>query len=120
MHACPADELMTNNGLRRTKDRHALLALFTEGRAWTAAQLHRKVRTADLSTVYRNVNALVAKGVLTETHVHGHEAYFELASLPHHDHRVCTRCDAAECVPCPGNLPQEHRLELIGTCATCA
>lgn len=120
MHHCAAETLMTSNGLRRTKDRHALLSLFTEGRAWTASQLHLKIRSANLSTVYRNLNALVEKGVLTETHVHGHEAYFELAALPHHDHLVCTRCEAAECVPCPGNLPKAHRLELIGTCVACA
>lgn len=120
MHHCEVERDLGERGLRITKDRHAILKLFADRRAWTAAQIHKQLRGADLSTVYRNIRALEASGALAAAHVRGDEAYYELADLPHHDHLLCERCAAAECIPCPARKLATHRLELLGLCGACA
>ena len=107
-------------GLRRTARRSRLLQFFDEGRAWTAAELHRRLASSDLSTVYRNLHRLADKGVIIEVALSGGEARFESAKRPHHAHLLCARCGRAECVPCPADIATEHRLELRGLCSACA
>jgi len=108
------------SGLRRTKDRQQLLVLFAEKRTWTVAELHRRLGTADLSTVYRNVQKLLAAGVLNMAHLHDNQAHYEMAQRPHHAHLICNRCRAAQCVPCPvKGLDAEHLLEMRGLCPAC-
>ncbi|MDD5251996.1 MAG: transcriptional repressor [Patescibacteria group bacterium] len=106
-------------GLRRTAGRHRLFALLDEGRAWTARELHARLREKNLATVYRNLQALLKKGLLTEVSLRGHEARYELAERPHHAHLVCGKCRRAECVPCPIRLTASHHLELDGLCTAC-
>jgi len=120
MTAENSKELLNRAGLRNTQDRHDLLGLFEEQRAWTVAQLHQRLPTADLSTVYRNVSALIEKGLLREAGVRGKEAYYELAKRDHHAHAICRTCGAASCVPCPiESLGQDHALEMFTTCSDC-
>ena len=120
MHDCDIERTLERYGLRKTKDRHAILHLFSSSRTWSAAQLHRRLTTMDLSTIYRNILTLVERGILRETHVHGAETHYELSGLAHHDHLVCDRCDITECVPCPvRRLPMPHFLELRGRCSAC-
>lgn len=121
MHDHEIAAALERHGLRKTEDRKAILRTFTSRRTWSVAQLHRRLKTLDLSTVYRNVTALVERGVLKEAHSHGAENRYELAGLPHHDHLVCDRCDVTECVPCPvRRLSTPHFLELRGRCSTCS
>lgn len=104
---------------RSTATRQALLELFETRRAWTVKELHRQVPNADLATVYRNIQAMVADGVLQQACLPGAEARFERADAAHHAHRVCERCSAAECVPCPVKSRVEHHLEFHGLCGAC-
>ncbi len=114
------DRHLKDSGLRRTKDRQQMLVLFAENRTWTVAELHRRIGTANLSTVYRNVQKLLAAGVLKTAHLHDNQAHYELAQRPHHAHLICDRCQAARCVPCPiKGMEAEHVLEMRGLCSTC-
>lgn len=119
MHTCDIETQLEAAGLRKTKDRHAILKLFQENRTWTAAQIHEKHRISDLSTIYRNLQKLVELGLLTEVHAHSGETHYERTRTDHHDHLVCDTCDVTECVPCPVKNLQPHILELTGHCASC-
>lgn len=113
--------MLAANGLRNTADRRRILSLFMKDRAWTVAQIHADLADADLSTVYRNVNALVENGILQTVAVQGKETHYELASRGHHAHRICRSCGAAFCVPCPiGDVTDEHNLEIYFICADCS
>jgi Fe2+ or Zn2+ uptake regulation protein len=108
-----------NVARRRTAAKAALESLFGQPRAWTTRELHREVSAADLATVYRNVQAMLADGVIRQVCLPGAEARYERADAKHHAHRVCERCSAAECVPCPVRSQEEHHLEFHGLCAGC-
>lgn len=109
--------MLADNGLRNTADRRHILSLFMKDRAWTVAQVHEDLKDADLSTIYRNINALAENGLLTTAAVQGKETSYDLASRGHHAHRVCRECGVAFCVPCPiGDTGSEHALEIYTTC----
>lgn len=113
--------ILAANGLRSTTDRRRILSLFLKDRAWTVSQVHENLKSADLSTVYRNVNTLAEKGILRSVPVRGKETHYELAKRGHHAHRICRECGAVFCVPCPiGNATDEHSLEIYTVCAECS
>jgi Fe2+ or Zn2+ uptake regulation protein len=93
------------------------------------------------STTYRNLSVLEQAGVARR--VLGNDEYsrFELSEEltgRHHHHLVCLSCGVVEDFEAPspveqslaeamsklpistGFRPETHRLDLIGTCATCA
>jgi Fe2+ or Zn2+ uptake regulation protein len=104
---------------RQTAAKTALAALFEQRRAWTVRELHLALHGPDLATVYRNVQTMVADGAVCQACLPGTEARFERAAAAHHAHRVCARCSAAECIPCPVKSRIEHHLEFHGLCAAC-
>lgn len=131
---------------RQTRQRDALLqALQGSARALTPVELcelaQQQVATLNLSTVYRQLNALQELGVVTRVELPGQSARFEAACTDHHDvhgnqdhdhhhhHFHCTQCDRvfpihacpgtmAELAP-PGFQVQRHDLTLHGLCADC-
>jgi len=115
-----AQTFLKKHGLRTTKDRCALLQLFAKNRTWTVAELHDELPHADLSTIYRNVTALIDKQLLSEAAVKGKESRYELADRKHHAHLVCGDCGTAYCIPCPiEKMNHEHSLEIFETCDDC-
>lgn len=92
------------------------------------------------SSAYRNLNELIAAGVVHRIIAGDEFSHFELAEelTSHHHHLVCTHCgQVADFVPTEalestldGALAtvartrrfrlQHHRLDLIGVCAGCA
>jgi Fur family ferric uptake transcriptional regulator len=113
-------EILSEHGLRSTADRKRILSLFMNDRAWSVSQLHDSLKDIDLSTVYRNVNALTEKGILSETPVKGKESRFELNGKDHHAHRVCESCEGVFCVPCPlTGTRDRHNLEIYTRCSGC-
>jgi Fur family ferric uptake transcriptional regulator len=119
MKGCRIEKLLEANELRRTKWRYLIMALFCQKRAWSVAELHRRLDAADLSTVYRNVHDLLRHNIISRVSLRGEEARYELSSLPHHAHLICQKCGRADCVPCPVKLHSEHRLEMSGLCPAC-
>jgi Fur family ferric uptake transcriptional regulator len=132
---------------RQTRQRDALLqALQGSARALTPAELcelaQQQVATLNLSTVYRQLNALQELGVVTRVDLPGQSARYEAACEHahhgvdtegeqdhHHHHFHCTRCDRvfpihacpgpmAELAP-PGFQVERHDLTLHGLCADC-
>jgi Fur family ferric uptake transcriptional regulator len=128
---------------RQTRQRDALLqALQGSARALTPAELcalaQQQVATLNLSTVYRQLNALQELGVVTRVDLPGQSARYEAACAHHHDvhgdhdhhhHFHCTQCDRVFPIhACPGTMDelappgfrvQRHDLTLHGLCADC-
>lgn len=63
-------------------------------------ELQEQIPEADFSTLYRNVQHLVADGILRSVIVDHKRTVYELANYSH-DHFVCTDCQIVEAVTLP-------------------
>ncbi|MEX0650599.1 MAG: Fur family transcriptional regulator [Actinomycetota bacterium] len=127
-------------GQRYTTQREALvMALERAGKPLSTAEIVA-ARTGPQSSVYRNLSVLEHAGVARRVITEGEFARFELTEelTEHHHHLICTRCGKVEDVTIPPDLETtmdravdklarrsgfakvRHRLDLIGTCRTCA
>jgi len=89
-----------------------------------------EVPTLDQATVYRNLNRLLAEGVVLRVHHPTLGALYERTGKQHHHHfhcRVCNRllelpgCAVDEEAAAPeGFAIESHELFLSGVCAGCA
>jgi Fur family ferric uptake transcriptional regulator len=128
---------------RQTRQRDALMqALRSQARALTPTELcelgQRDVPTLNLSTVYRQLGALLEQGEVVRVDLPGQSARYEAACRlrhaadhdHHHHHFHCTACDRVFPIhACPGSMQelappgfqvQRHDLTLHGLCADCA
>lgn len=128
--------LLRAKGLRATPARVALLSALMRARGpLSADDLHAKVPSADLVTVYRALQNFTAAGLVREVRFKDATARYEFAHGAHHHHLVCTGCGMIDELPeCDvAALEQEvlakskrfaaieeHALEFFGTCAVCA
>lgn len=127
-------------GQRYTAQREALVgALERAGKPLSTAEIVA-ARTGPQSSVYRNLSVLEHAGVVRRVITEGEFARYELTEelTEHHHHLICTRCGKVEDVTIPPDLETtmdrtvdrlakrsgfakvRHRLDLIGTCRTCA
>jgi Fur family transcriptional regulator, ferric uptake regulator len=129
-------------GQRLTKGRRVLLdALSRAGRPLTTGELMAADPRLPQSTTYRNLALLEQVGVVHRVVGSDEFARFELAEEftgHHHHHLVCRRCGSVEDFEAPpqveqgladaisdyaagsGFRPEAHRLDLLGTCASCS
>ena len=132
---------------RNTRQRQAVLdAIDRAGRALTPSEIlelaQSSVATLNLSTIYRNLNALQDDARIVKVMLPGQAARFEAAcarphanAAPrdhdhHHHHFHCTACDRVYTLHgCPGPMKelapkgfvvQAHEVTLHGLCAECA
>ncbi|MGI6286295.1 Fur family transcriptional regulator [Neomoorella humiferrea] len=131
------EELLRQNDLRVTPQRKAILAVLKNTRSFLSAQdLFQKVIEilpgTNFSTVYRNIDLLLEKGLLCRVSSQTGADLYELRREEgHHHHAVCKMCGAYFAVDfCPmegliqeldrkGFLPTEHCFEVYGLCAKC-
>lgn len=92
------------------------------------------------SSLYRNLAVLQAAGLVTRVDVGDDRAYYELSEAvtqDHHHHLVCRECRSVSDIALPpraeraldrelasaaaeqGFVLEEHRVDLVGTCADC-
>ncbi len=97
------------------------------------AALARRGKTVNKTTVYRELNTLLERGMVRELQFGDLKKRYELTPENHHHHLVCTRCHRVEDVELPRDLDfQErqiekqkkfkilnHTLEFFGICAVC-
>jgi Fur family ferric uptake transcriptional regulator len=128
---------------RQTRQRDALMQVLQQHpRALTSAELcalgQQQVPSLNLSTVYRQLGALVEQGTVLRVDLPGQSARYEAACRlraaadpgHHHHHFHCTACDRVFPIhACPGSMQelappgfrvQRHDLTLHGLCADCA
>jgi Fe2+ or Zn2+ uptake regulation protein len=114
-------------------------ALASSGRPLTVPEVLEHAPGLPQSSAYRNVTALIDAGVVRRVATADDHWRVELAEeiSGHHHHLVCGRCGRVEDVPPSVTLEEalgatarlvasrtgfvvnEHRLDLVGTCAAC-
>ncbi|MDF3832681.1 transcriptional repressor [Cupriavidus basilensis] len=124
---------------RMTRQREAVLgALSDAARPLSPAEIlaaaQGGVPSLGLSTVYRNIRALVEEGMLSAVELPGQPDRYEVVAVPgtvvHRHYFQCLSCDRVFPLEgCPGHLDEitppgfvveQHELTLRGRCAACA
>ena len=133
-HTVEITEKLRENELKVTSSRLKLLDVFEHTKKpLSVKEIQKEVgKGTDKVTLYRNVESLVALGILYKVRLHDRKFYYELASRGHHHHLVCKACkkivDIELCsVTVPRNflkssgfsLVSEHSLEFFGICNSC-
>lgn len=89
-------------GLKVTLPRVKILQLLetSETRHLSAEDVYKALIEAEedvgLATVYRVLTQFEAAGLVTRHHFEGGHSVFELSTMDHHDHLVCSKCDVVE------------------------
>jgi Fur family ferric uptake transcriptional regulator len=108
-----------------------------EPRFLTAAEIHRRLdlthAKVSLSTVYRTLDHLLAKGaVTTRVDAEGEASFMHCEPLHHHHHAICRKCGRVQDVDCGaaeqfaetlrdlhGFELDDHAMEFSGRCREC-
>ena len=139
LHTAVAGRLLGDDQ-RYTANRRAVVDVLAEAdRPLTIAEILER-RTLAQSSVYRNLVVLEAAGAVHRVVSTDEYARYELAedlTDHHHHHLICASCGVVEdftVAPAlertlesamarvateTGFQPERHRLDLVGTCATC-
>lgn len=140
LHTTAAQRLRSA-GLRYTGSRRAVVdVLAGSDRPLTIPEILQRDGSLAQSSAYRNLNELIAAGVVHRIVAGDEYSHFELAEdlTSHHHHLVCTRCGRVEDVMLEdrieaslsrsldrvaegqGFVVEHHRLDVLGRCPACA
>jgi Fe2+ or Zn2+ uptake regulation protein len=132
---------LEQDGQRYTTRRRALVEILAEAdQPLTIPQVLQRRRGLAQSSVYRNLAVLQRAGVVHRIVTTDEFARYELAEdlTEHHHHLICSSCGDVADFTVPDNLEADldralgtvarrtgftvdhHRLDLVGTCKTCA
>lgn len=133
--------IFKKNEIKKTLARITILDIFEKVKkpidVGEIIQNLNKIRIkVDRVTVFRNINLLVKKGLVNKVEFNEGKYRYELASLPHHHHLVCTQCgkiNDIESNPLHKEIDRisktvnkiydfkikEHKVEFFGKCKTC-
>ena len=132
------DELVRASGRRMTVQRRAVLAAIQRSRHHvTADEIATRVRAThprvDPSTVYRNLEALEALGLVSHSHHDDRVTRWHRADVGRHGHLVCRSCGEETELPAAALAGFERRLRaahgfsadlghsaIVGICRDCA
>jgi Fur family ferric uptake transcriptional regulator len=124
-------------GHRLTPQREVVLAVICDSDGHiTAEEILKQVRTRypylNKSAVYRSLDLLVRRGMLTQTDLGQGRIEYELHRHPHHHHLICRHCGKTEqvehslFVPLEKNLNARYGFQadldhfaIFGTCHKC-
>jgi Fur family ferric uptake transcriptional regulator len=133
-------ERLGSNLIRYTKTRRTVVEVLVRARQPLTVDEIRTMSAAPLSSVYRTLAILEEVGLVHRlTNNNSEYARFELAEdlLGHHHHLACANCGTMTDVTLPKDIEADldralallakqqrftvdgHRLDIIGTCATC-
>lgn len=131
-------ELMNKHGIKNTKQREMIFEILERSECpITAEDIFLKLKEADedinLSTVYRNLEMLCTKGIVTKTtFMNDDKARFELCGTAHKHHLICLKCNRMVQIDgCPLERLEKtledktsfditgHKLEIYGYCPDC-
>lgn len=138
MHADEAIEKLGIARHRMTKLRRAMIELLFKVPAPVSAldvesQLRENGLTANRTSIYRELDFLVAQQLISEVDFLDKTKRYELRGNGPHHHLVCTACGRVQCVDLCVDLQkaqkeirkswkfevQKHVLEFYGLCAGC-
>jgi len=93
------------------------------------AEAQKSVPNLSLATIYRNIKALVADGLVEVVSLPGEVDRYEVHKH-HHHHFYCNSCQQVTDIDaCPGDLSklmpkgyslEEHQITLYGKCPACS
>jgi len=129
---------LMQSGHRMTAVRREIITLLAESDAplnkpEIAARLRSRGLQPDRTTIYREMNFLIANAEVETVELGRGELRYELKDAFHHHHLVCTKCEKVVCYPLNDELTaveQEisrladfkvtgHTLEFFGLCGQC-
>jgi Fur family transcriptional regulator, ferric uptake regulator len=130
-------KILETASLKNTKPRLAVLSAFEKSRRPLTASdieetLIREKVKADTATIYRILETFEKNGILKKIYVHEDKLSYELTSLPHHHHLVCTSCGTIQGIAVSQEEKlikdfqkttefkiKSHSLEFFGLCKNC-
>jgi Fe2+ or Zn2+ uptake regulation protein len=133
MEQINVDVLLKEHNLKNTKVRRDLFQIFSKaGHPIDAVELTESLKV-NKTSIYRELKVLLAKGLILEIDFGDGKKRYELSSLDHHHHLVCTSCKSVSDVQLSKDLSaeeeliekeksfkvQRHNLEFFGLCANC-
>lgn len=124
---------LKSKGLRTSKTRQKMLNIFSSARGPIDANVLLNKLPVNKTTIYREITTLTQEGILTEIDFGDGRKRYELASLSHHHHLICTKCKTVEEYSVETDLSaeekriqkqyaftvQKHALEFFGICKRC-
>ena len=121
-----AQQKITRAGYKMTLPRLAVIKYLSSHHCLISARnLHRKIKTADLASIYRTLNLLEELQIVNVETLNKEKLYC-LADEPHH-HIICRKCGHTEAVQCDHHFNQYknftdiyHQMTLRGICNNCA
>lgn len=131
------EKLLKSKNLRITKTRVAILEIIIENSGPISAEniekmANKKNLNIDLSTIYRNVNLLTNKSILSKTTDTKSVNLYQLNDKSHKHHLTCIKCSKMVLIEkCPledieRNIEKstdyeilDHNLQFIGLCPDC-
>jgi len=132
------NEFAAAKGLRSTRQRDIILDFFLSTRQHVSVEeLYLKIKASHPgighATVYRTLKLFTEAGLAREILLHDGQTRYEHALAgEHHDHLVCTGCNAIiefedetienlqkEIAARHGFTIRSHKLEIYGLCAAC-
>ncbi len=130
-------EKLRAGGYRLTVARKAIVEILAEGNPLSAIDIHVKLQNRNIKTdkvtIYREIEFLETQGILIAVQFQDRHRRYELASLGHHHHLICEKCEKVEDIQFKENFHiQErdiarqknfkvlrHSLEFFGLCQRC-
>ena len=124
-------------GKRMTAQRRLVLEALRRTRHHTTAEeiadrVRERLPRTDLSTVYRNLEALEELGLVTHSHLDDRVTRWHRADVERHGHLVCRTCGSEQEVPLATFAPLARRLRreqgfeadlahsaIVGICGAC-
>lgn len=124
------NEILSKSGLKCTKQRISVMKTLSETSApLTAEDIFEKSEDISISTVYRIVEKLCEKGIVSKKTIQDSDRfYYELVGARHRHYAICLGCGEMKSVSiCPMRAPDVngftvtgHKLEIYGYCAKCS
>ncbi|MFI5359738.1 MAG: Fur family transcriptional regulator [Halanaerobiales bacterium] len=131
-------EILREKDIRVTRQRESILEVIFEAEkpvtaTYIFSRLQESCPNLKLSTVYRNMNLFVKKGLLRKLSldIDNNESYFELIRDEHHHHLICIQCNKVLPLDCPlGEFEEkireetayriiDHSVKIFGICPHC-
>jgi len=98
-----------------------IVSLLRKKHLLTIAEIHKAIPEADYSTIFRNVERLLAGKVIKKVMIDNKSVAYESAK-ENHDHFICNDCGTVESIHIPRNSIKGRKIDDItvrGSCNKC-
>lgn len=121
-------------GLKNTRIRQQILKIFSLSREPVDALYLTEKVNANKTSIYRELQTLLSKHIISEIDFGEGKKRYELSSLDHHHHLICINCKSIKDINLSEDLGNQekviekttsfkvfrHHLEFFGLCSDCS